>query len=266
MEDIKLIFKICVIGDGAVGKTSFCKKLFNNGFNSKYIPTLGVEIYPILIKTNYGNILVNLWDTAGQEKFGGLRDGWYLGSKAFIIMFDVSSKSSYKNIQKWYDSIMRICPNILVVLCGNKTDLINNRIIYKNNIKYEKQNITYLDISVKNNINLNKVLLTIIQNLTNIKNIKFLDKFTLYNKIDDDVYKIDDDTVEMEVDITHNLLVETADPLPIKDDQRHSVADGDGIIKLQNELQFKKSTKKGKRERCNAEIDQKKDELETIII
>ena len=58
MNDIKLRFKCCLIGDGGVGKTSFCKNLFNNDINSKYIPTLGVQIYPIFIKTNYGKMFL----------------------------------------------------------------------------------------------------------------------------------------------------------------------------------------------------------------
>ena len=95
MNDIKLRFKCCLIGDGGVGKTSVCKKMLSSGYDigTKYISTLATEINPILIETNYGNIALDIWDTVGQEKFGTLRSSWYSKCKAFIIMFDVKLKN-----------------------------------------------------------------------------------------------------------------------------------------------------------------------------
>jgi len=59
--------------------------------------------------TNHGPIKLNLWDTAGQEKCSGLRDGYYIGAHAAILMFDVTSRITYKNIPKWYKDYTRIC-------------------------------------------------------------------------------------------------------------------------------------------------------------
>ena len=61
-----------------------------------------------------------MWDTAGQEKLGGLREGYYIGAHAAIIMFDVTSRITYKNVPKWYKDLTRICENIPIVLVGNK--------------------------------------------------------------------------------------------------------------------------------------------------
>ncbi|SVB03022.1 uncharacterized protein METZ01_LOCUS155876, partial [marine metagenome] len=127
MYDIKLRFKCCLIGDGGVGKTSVCKKILSSGYDigTKYISTLGAEIHPILIETNYGNIMLDVWDTVGQEKFGTLRSSWYSKCKAVIIMFDVTSLDSYNNVMiKWYNDIIKFSPNSLIILCGNKIDLI----------------------------------------------------------------------------------------------------------------------------------------------
>ena len=59
-------------------------------FEKIYIATLGVEVHPLQFYTNYGSIMFNCWDTAGQEKFGGLRDGYYIQGQCTIIMFDVT--------------------------------------------------------------------------------------------------------------------------------------------------------------------------------
>ncbi len=280
MNDIKLRFKCCLIGDGGVGKTSFCKKLSStrHDIGTKYLSTLGAEIHQILVETNYGNIMLDVWDTVGQEKFGTLRSSWYSKSKVIIIMFDVTSLNSYNNVMlKWYDDIIKFSPNSLIILCGNKIDLINSRIVHENMAK--QLNLTYFDISAKNNVNLNEVLFYIVQNLTNIQNIKFLDRPVLYNKnnnthpidnnyedeemTDDDIYIIDDDDKELTNDdiyiiddeditndITNNLLIHTSDPLPI--------IDKNGKICWQNELNLKK--------RKRQDSNENKEERETIEI
>lgn len=69
-------FKLVLVGDGGVGKTTFVKRHLTGEFEKKYIATLGVEVHPMVFHTNHGAIKFNVWDTAGQEKLGGLRDGY----------------------------------------------------------------------------------------------------------------------------------------------------------------------------------------------
>ena len=88
-----------------------------------YPETLGVEVHPLVFYTNRGVIQFNCWDTAGQEKFGGLRDGYYIQSQCAIIMFDVTSRATYNNVSSWHGDLVRMCENIPIVLCGNKVDI-----------------------------------------------------------------------------------------------------------------------------------------------
>ena len=87
-----------------------------------YPETLGVEVHPLVFYTNRGVIQFNCWDTAGQEKFGGLRDGYYRQSQGAILMFDVTSQVTYNNVTRWHGDLVRVCGDIPIVLCGNKVD------------------------------------------------------------------------------------------------------------------------------------------------
>ena len=80
-------------------------------------------VYPIKFATNYGDLTFNVWDTTGQEKFGSLRDGFYIQGQCAIIMFDLTSVITYKSVHNWHKDLERLCENIPIVLCGNKVDV-----------------------------------------------------------------------------------------------------------------------------------------------
>merc|ERR1711862_958491 len=120
MSNPELTFKLVLVGDGGVGKTTFVKRHRTGEFERKYLATIGVEVHPLKFNTNFGEITFSCWDTAGQEKFGGLRDGYYIQGKCAIIMFDVTSRQSYKNVPNWYRDLIRVCEGIPVVLAETK--------------------------------------------------------------------------------------------------------------------------------------------------
>lgn len=90
--------KLILVGDGGVGKTTFVKRHRTGEFEKKYEATVGVVVHPLPFYTSVGPVIFNCWDTAGQEKFGGLRDGYYIGGDSAIIMFDVTSRVTYKSV------------------------------------------------------------------------------------------------------------------------------------------------------------------------
>ena len=74
---------------------------------SGHAATIGVEVHPLDFTTNRGKLRFYCWDTAGQEKFGGLRDGYYIHGQCAIIMFDVTSRLTYKNVPTWHRDLCR---------------------------------------------------------------------------------------------------------------------------------------------------------------
>lgn len=134
-------FKCVLVGDGGTGKTTFVKRHLTGEFEKKYVATLGVEVHPLIFHTNRGPIRFNVWDTAGQEKFGGLRDGYYIQGQCAVIMFDVTSRVTYKNVPNWHRDLVRVCENIPIVLCGNKVDIKDRKVKAKSIVFHRKKNL-----------------------------------------------------------------------------------------------------------------------------
>lgn len=143
-------------------------------FEKKYIATQGVQVHPLGFFTNYGEIKFEVWDTAGQEKFGGLRDGYYINGQCGIIMFDVTSRITYKNVPNWHRDLVRVCENIPVVLCGNKVDVKERKVKAKAITFHRKKNLQYYDISAKSNYNFEKPFLWLARKLVGNPALEFV--------------------------------------------------------------------------------------------
>ena len=123
------IFKIIVIGDPAVGKTSLLTNFCGDKFEYEYIPTVGVNITkePVTIKDNMGTeTTVNLmvWDIAGQPQFYMLHRPYFNGADGMMLVYDITRSSSFSNINNWYSTAIRYgLSGIPRILIGNKIDL-----------------------------------------------------------------------------------------------------------------------------------------------
>ena len=164
---------------GGVGKTTFVKRHLTGEFEKKYVATLGVEVHPLLFHTNRGPIKFNVWDTAGQEKFGGLRDGYYIQGQCAIIMFDVTSRITYKNVPNWHRDLTRVCENIPIVLCGNKVEIKDRKVKAKQITFHRKKNLQYYEISAKSNYNFEKPFLWLARKLAGDNNLHFVEAIAL---------------------------------------------------------------------------------------
>jgi GTP-binding nuclear protein Ran len=156
-------FKIALVGDGGVGKTTYLKRFLTGDFEKRYIPTVGAEIYDMELHplTEEAGKLsrFEIWDTAGQEKYTGVTTNYYKNADAAIIMFDTTSLVSYKNVAKWYNDIREVSPNIPIVLVGNKCDVKDRKVKAHRITFHRMHNLAYFDISAKSNYNFDKPFL-----------------------------------------------------------------------------------------------------------
>lgn len=126
---------------------------------------MGLDLTPILFSTNVGPVTFNCYDTAGQEKFGGLRENYYVAAHAAIIMFDVTARMTYKSLHYWHKDIERVCGPIPIVICGNKVDCLDRKVKPKDITYHHKKKLQYYDISAKSNFNLEKPFLYLVRKL-----------------------------------------------------------------------------------------------------
>lgn len=132
-ERTEMIFKIIVIGDPAVGKTSLLTNFCGEKFGYEYIPTVGVNITkePVTIKDDMGkDITVNLmvWDIAGQPQFYMLHRPYFNGADGMMLVYDITRSSSFSNINNWFSTSIKYgLSGIPRVLIGNKIDLKDDR-------------------------------------------------------------------------------------------------------------------------------------------
>jgi small GTP-binding protein len=127
-DNYDLILKLVLIGDSGVGKTNILSRYNNNEFSLTTQPTVGVEFGNKIIKKENKSIKLQLWDTAGQERYKAITNAFYKGSKGAFVVYDITRKSSFLNIDKWIGELKTNgSEDILIILVGNKSDLEDKR-------------------------------------------------------------------------------------------------------------------------------------------
>ena len=125
-EDYKL--KLVVVGDSGVGKTNLIKRFANNTFNSNSKATVGVEFLSKSFKINNTVFKIEIWDTAGQERYKSITAAYYKGAKGALVVYDITSKISFENIDKWMLEIKeKSSKDLKLMIIGNKCDLKDGR-------------------------------------------------------------------------------------------------------------------------------------------
>lgn len=164
-----LNYKLVLLGDAAVGKSSIAERFVRNEFFDYQQPTIGAAFLTQTIQLdNNVNIKFEIWDTAGQERYRSLAPMYYRGASAALIVFDITNNESFNGAKTWCDELQRQANNnIIIALAGNKIDLENNRqVSYEQANNYAQQNnLIYYETSARSGNNIRELFTDIAKKL-----------------------------------------------------------------------------------------------------
>ena len=173
----------------SVGKTSLLNRFIKNEFSLHYKESIGADFLTKVIERGHDTIQLQLWDTAGGEKYHSIASSFYRNTETCVLVFDLSNPDSYKNIEIWRNEFLKqLNPSegdkFPFILLGNKSDLGNSSIAQEEVENYCKahNNIPFFMTSAKDNINIDEAFNKIID-LTYERNSKNEDNFVPVNNI-----------------------------------------------------------------------------------
>ena len=147
-------FKIVIVGDGGVGKTTFCQH-YGQG-EQLFQPTLGVNVFPVLLNDNDNQVVFDVWDCAGQKKYDGQNETYWNAMKAAIIMIDGSNKSSCNCVSIYAEKLRNINSSVQIILCVNKIDCLTLSEVDVYNLAHEVGINDIVYISAKTGYNIDE--------------------------------------------------------------------------------------------------------------
>ena len=154
------IFRICILGDSNVGKTSLLSRYTDKIFKESYNNTIGVDFKIVTLKYNDIIIKLHIWDTAGQERFKSIAVNYFKNSQGFIFVYDITDENSFKNVENWIDLAFLNSNTVGInFLVGNKCDREEERKVDKNSAEeFSKiKKLIFLETSAKNDYNVEKL-------------------------------------------------------------------------------------------------------------
>ncbi|KAH9389001.1 Ras- protein Rab-27A, partial [Tyrophagus putrescentiae] len=179
-HDYDYLIKFLALGDSGVGKTSFFYQFTDGTFNSKFISTVGIDFREkrLVYRSTHNGLLgrsqrvhLQLWDTAGQERFRSLTTAFFRDAMGFLILFDLTSEKSFLNIRNWLEQLRThaYSSSPEIVLCGNKVDLFDKRVISEERarLEAEKYGFPYFETSAATGQNVAKAVETLLDMVMN---------------------------------------------------------------------------------------------------
>ena len=158
-ENYEVMFKVVLIGDMKVGKTNIVSRYIKNEFNKDSISTIGVEFGSKELVIEGHNVKVQIWDTAGQEKYKSITNAYYKGAKGAFVVYDITNKNSFDNADNWLNNLRASADKkCSIILIGNKSDLENKRevSIEQGEEKAKNSEIAFMETSALSGDNIDK--------------------------------------------------------------------------------------------------------------
>lgn len=160
--------RIILIGDSGVGKSSIILRYLQDDFKEKFPCTAGVEIGTKTLTIDGEEIKLQIWDTAGQERYRNVTKSFFKSALGVLIVFDLTSKESFKNLEEWFNLIDQHAPeDVSICVLGNKIDLKKEITVKHEEINQFLENkiAKYYEVSAKSGLNIEKAFFEISQSI-----------------------------------------------------------------------------------------------------
>ena len=159
-QNFDYMFKLLIIGNSSVGKTSFLFRYADDSFTSAFVSTVGIDFKVKTVFRNDKRVKLQIWDTAGQERYRTITTAYYRGAMGFILMYDITNEESFNAVQDWVTQIKTYSwDNAQVILVGNKCDMAADRVVAYERGKQlaDHLGLEFFETSAKENVNVKQV-------------------------------------------------------------------------------------------------------------
>ncbi|KAL4658333.1 ras-related protein Rab-35-like [Arapaima gigas] len=161
-KDYNHLFKLLIIGDSNVGKSSLLLRFADSSFSGSYITTIGVDFKIRTVEIDGEKVKLQIWDTAGQERFRTITSTYYRNTHGVIIVYDVTNEQSFINVKRWLNEISQNCDNVCKILVGNKNDNPSKKEVESQEAQRfaESVGVRLFETSAKENVNVEEMFMT----------------------------------------------------------------------------------------------------------
>jgi small GTP-binding protein len=158
------LFKLLLIGDSGVGKTSVLFRFSEDAYNSTFISTIGIDFKIRTIDLDGKKIKLQIWDTAGQERFRTITTAYYRGAMGIMLVYDITNEKSFENIRNWIRNIEEhASTDVEKMILGNKCDMNDRRQVTKErgSLLASEYNIKFMETSAKSSTNVEEAFIAL---------------------------------------------------------------------------------------------------------
>jgi Ras-related protein Rab-8A len=155
------LIKLLVIGNSGVGKTNMLLKFCENNFMTSHLTTIGIDFKTKTIMIGKEKIRIQIWDTAGQEKFKTITQTYYRGAMGIILTYAINERETFMDIENWVKQIkLHASDSVFKVLVGNKSDIEERRVTYEEGASLAKElGVGFFETSAKTGHNIEQMFI-----------------------------------------------------------------------------------------------------------